>query len=108
MKKIVKFLVALALVFVVGCTTQKNVEEVVFGTSMMVTYTMDVTEIQVDSICKADMLPNYDKWIKSSFTDYETNQVFVKRLYIKNGEYEVVYILTGDREPYKITRRITE
>ena len=107
MKKIFTFLLMLFLMF--SCKTQQNTGEITFGTSMLVSYTMMATEIQMDSICNVDALPNFDKWIKTSFTDYETNQVYVKRLYIKNSdEYEVVYILTGDKEPYKITRRITE
>lgn len=107
MKKIFTFLLLVFLMF--SCRTQQQTGDVVFGTSIMVTYTMMATEMQVDSICNADVLPSFDNWIKTSFTDYETNQVYVKRLYIKNSdEYEVVYILTGDKEPYKITRRITE
>ena len=56
------------------------------------------------------MLPNYNEWLKARFTDYETNTVFVKRMYLKScsDENEVIYILIGENEPYKITKRIAE
>jgi len=103
-------IVAFSMLFTVSCGSTKNTEEITFGTQMLVIYTMDVTQHQLDSICTVDTLPNYDTWIKARFTDYETNTVFVKRMcFKKTPEYdEVLYILVGDNEPYKITKRITD
>lgn len=110
MKKMIKILLVFLLAIGIGCTTPRNIEEITFGTSMLRVYTMSVTERQLDSICDADMLPKYDKWIKTSFTDHETDSVFTKRLYMKSysPESELIYILLGDKEPYKITKRIAE
>jgi hypothetical protein len=80
-----------------------------YGTSMKYSYTMTASNWQVDSICRADALPNIDEWIVNGFTDYETGEQIVKRLYMKaEGEKEVIYIITGSSEPYKVERRITE
>lgn len=77
--------------------------------SMLISYTMEASSWQVDSICQADTLPNIDNWLTSQFTDYETNEIVVKRLYYKDyGNTEVVYIITGSTEPFIVTRRITE
>lgn len=79
------------------------------GTSMMNSYVMDATMWQVDSICKADALPDMDVWLISTFKDFETGEAIVRRMYIKQlGEEEIIYIITGDNEPYKVTRRITK
>ena len=109
MKKIFTFLLMLFLMF--SCKTYKNTGEITFGTSSMQNlYEMTITQHQIDSICDADMLPNYNEWLKARFTDYETNTVFVKRMYLKScsDENEVIYILIGENEPYKITKRIAE
>ena len=79
------------------------------GQSMLVSYTMQASNWQVDSICKADTLPDMDSWLVNTFVDYETNQRIVRRMYIKErGENEIVYIITGSTEPFVVTRRITE
>lgn len=94
-----------------SCKTYKNTGEITFGTSSMQNlYEMTITQHQIDSICDADMLPNYNEWLKARFIDYETNTVFVKRMYLKScsDENEVIYILIGENEPYKITKRIAE
>lgn len=103
-------IVAISMLFTVSCSTIKNTDEITFGTQMMVIYTMDISQYQLDSICTVDTLPNYDTWIKARFTEYETNTVFVKRMCFKNTpEYdEVIYILVGENEPYEITKRIAE
>lgn len=109
MKRIFTFLLIAFLLF--SCKTQENIGEITFGTSSMQNlYEMTITQHQIDSICEADMLPNYTEWLKARFTDYETNTVFVKRMYFKScsDENEVIYILIGESEPYKITKRIAE
>lgn len=64
---------------------------------------------QVDSIIAVDSLPNLNKWLNSTYKDYETNEKITKRLYIRQKENkEIVYIITGIKEPYKITKRVTE
>lgn len=109
MKRIFTFLLIAFLMF--SCKTKQNVGEITFGAPTMINlYEMTITQHQLDSICEVDMLPTYEKWIKTSFIDYETDSVFTKRLYLKSysEENEVIYILLGDKEPYKITKRIAE
>jgi len=111
LKKIVLVLV-MCLSFV-ACDlifkTPRNNDNQNLGTSMILSYTMNATEWQVDSICKADTLPDIDNWLRTQFTDYETNELVTKRLYYKEwGDKEVVYIITGTSEPYIVMRRITE
>ena len=110
MKRLLKFLLVLVITLFVGCTTQKEVNEITFGTAMKVNYTLSVSDIQMDSICNVDELPNYRNWLGTKFTDYETNTVYFKRVYFKSysDDYEMIYILLGEKEPYKITRRIAE
>lgn len=110
MKKVLGFFIAFMLLFVVGCKTQNSVEEITFGSTMKISYTLKVNERQIDSICNVDLLPNYRTWLSAKFTDYETNTVYLKRMYIKeySDEEEIIYIIIGDNEPYKITRRIVE
>lgn len=110
MKKLISFVLGLMLLITLGCATHKNVDDVVFGSSIKIDYSLTVNKMQIDSICTVDTLPNFNTWISARFTDYETNKVFLKRMYIKqyNDDYEIVYILVGDCEPYKITKRIRE
>ena len=101
----------ISIIFVVSCKTTENVNEVTFGSSSMkIFYTMDISQRQLDSICEADILPNYNQWIKARFTDFETNKKYVKRMYFKHysENNEVIYILVGENEPYIITKRIAE
>jgi hypothetical protein len=111
MKRMANFLLAFLLFFSIGCTTHRNMEDITFGAPIMINlYEFAITQHQLDSICDADMLPAYEKWIKTSFIDYETDSVFTKRIYLKSysEENEVIYILLGEKEPYKITKRIAE
>ena len=111
MKKIFITLVMVISMFLFSCKTKENFGEITFGTSSMQSlYEMTITQNQIDSICEADMLPNYSEWIKARFTDYETNTVFVKRMYLKScsDKNEIIYILVGENEPYKIIKRIAE
>ena len=43
----------------------------------------DAKQYQVDSLIVADTLPALNYWFTNSFRDYKTNEVFVKRTYIK-------------------------
>lgn len=90
-------------------TPRNNDGQSLGNPSMKLSYEMTATEWQVDSICKADTLPTIDTWILQSFIDYESGDRITKRMYIKEyGDNEVVYIIVGVNEPYKVTRRITE
>lgn len=70
----------------------------------------EVTIAQIDSICNADTLPNFDSWLTISFRDDETNKIFQRKMcikYMKNKE--IVYTITVDNaEPYSYTKRITK
>lgn len=117
MKKFFKHILLIVSLFALigGCVWPTHVKPgndpniVLGGPQMMNSYVMTASDFQVDSICVADTLPTLDTWMLSTFKDYETGETIVKRVYIKQqGETEVMYIITGRREPYSVTRRITK
>lgn len=105
-------LVSICLITSCGCLvkTSSHNSGVVYGTSMKSSYVMkDASQFQLDSICTADSLPKISEWNGSTFTDFETKSVLVKRIYIKqNDGNQIFYIVIGTSEPYNIERRITE
>ena len=108
-KKIFISVVIVATMVGCGCLKKVKTDDITYGTSMLVSYTMNASMRQVDSICTADSLPSIDLWTVSQFIDYETNTSIVKRMYFKEfGKSEILYIITGTTEPYVVTRRITE
>lgn len=107
---ILKLAFILFTAFIIGCSGQKEItNDIQFGASMKVSYTMVMDSRQVDSVCVVDTLPNIDMWKKNEFVDYETNARQVKRLYVKSKKHdsERIYILLGTQEPYVMTMRIT-
>ena len=47
---------------------------------------------QLDSVIKADKLPIVNKWIESSYKDFETNEpIILRTLYIENDTASLVY-----------------
>ena len=95
---------------VFGCGGSKHSTNTVYGERMMNSYVMEnVTQRQVDSICVADTLPNFKEWVGSIYVDFETRQTVVKRIYMKSKEpKQILYVIVGEEEPYKVERRITE
>lgn len=104
-----RLIFAIVFLFLAGCSALKVDEVAVFGSSMRNSYTMEITKLQLDSICNADTLPVVERWASARFTDYETNKSYIKRMCRKSvGGIEYMYILTEDGRKYKITRRITD
>ena len=104
--------IVMCLTFV-GCDllfkTPRKDNNTNLGVGMKASYEMVATAWQVDSICKADTLPTLDMWLVTTFNDFETGESIYKRMYIKElGVNEIIYIIMGNDEPYKVTRRITE
>lgn len=99
---------------IVGCGVtkkQKSKTDLPLTTSMRLTCNIENGKTyQIDSIIVADTLPRLEKWLFSVYVDYSTNKKISKRMYIRNytNGTEAVYVITGDNEPYKITKRITE
>lgn len=112
MKNVFKYILTSVLIsiFFIGCATVKNQpKDISFGTSMKIEYVIDDAKTyQIDSILIADTLPNIDKWLIMNYIDYETNKKIIKRMYIRKYEsgFENTYIIIGNNEPYKITKRI--
>lgn len=105
-----KYFILFVFLMFLGCVGEKELtNNVTFGSSMKVSYTMVANSMQIDSICEVDTLPNIITWKSMTFNDFETNTPYTKRLYIKdkNKDSEIIYILLGENEPYVITRRIT-
>lgn len=95
---------------VFGCGGTKHSSNTVYGETMRNSYVMEnVTQRQLDSICVADILPNINEWKGSIFVDFETRQTVVKRFFLKSKEpKQILYVVIGEKEPYKVERRITE
>lgn len=112
MKKIFKLITFILIsTFIIGCCgTKTAINNKVFGTSMKYSlYIEKASDYQVDSLINADELPQLERWLGNTFVDYNTNEIISKRMYIrKNNEGEIVYVITGNTEPFKIEKRITE
>lgn len=110
-KLLINLTVLIIMLFsITCCATTKNVMvNERLGASMVVETINGNGQFQIDSIIKADTLPNLNKWLLSSFVDYETNKKVLKRVCIKQYKdgTEVMYIITGQNEPFKIVKRIT-
>lgn len=117
MKKFLSRLILAAglMISVAGCGLLSKLHKPVdpveptYGNGMLNSYVMEATAWQVDSICNADALPSLDEWIVNSFQDFETGENIVKYMYIKRlGDNEIIYIIMGQKEPFNVTRRITQ
>lgn len=116
MKKILKrALIGISLaIMLVGCGVVKKQQaknDYPLGTSMMLTCDIQNGKAyQIDSIMRADTLPNLDKWLRSVYIDFESGERILKRMYIRQYENgtESVYLIMGSEEPYKISKRITK
>jgi hypothetical protein len=111
MEKLFKFLVITFIGFlIIGCCTTKQVSNnEVLGISMKYSLLIkEANQFQVDSLIKADTLPSLNYWFTNSFRDYQTNELIVKRTFIKeyNNRNEITYVISGDKEPYCIEKRI--
>jgi len=74
----------------------------------MFAVTLTYNSRQLDSICVADtLITDIEKWLKSSYVDYETGKRTVKYTYIKrpNTKNEVTYVLVPIDTLYQITKR---
>lgn len=114
MGKLYKILVLSLLgIFFTTCVTHKNIilDDNVLGVSMKYElFIKDGKMYQVDSLINADNLPILDKWLSTAFTDYNTQEKVFKRFLVRkvSKEKEVVYIITGNTEPFTIIKRIKE
>lgn len=111
MKKLFNILIyAMISICIIGCCTQKKAVSGDFiGSSMKVEFHIDDAKaFQVDSLIIADTLPSLDKWISSTFIDYDTNKPVVKRMYIKQYslKHEILYLVIGESEPFEIIKRV--
>jgi hypothetical protein len=111
-KLLLNIILSITIVFSISsCGLFKKCQktEPTYGTQMVNSYVMQATSWQVDSICTADALPKFDTWYKTTFKDFETGETIYKYIYIKeSGEREIIYIIEGKKEPYNVTRRITQ
>lgn len=113
MEKFFKILmVAFLTLMLYNCSTTNNIKnkeiDIIYGDSMRYDlYIEKATLYQVDSIIIADTLPTLDLWLSTSFVDFQTNERILKRLCIKQcDKIETVYVVVGNKEPYKLEKRI--
>ena len=91
-------------------STKLNISTDIIAGSMMTQFNGTFTEVQFDSICKADRIDgNLRNWHKFSYIDFEDRDTIFKYVYIK--EYsdmnEVIYILTPMKNGvYSINKRV--
>ena len=94
----------------IGCCTKKVVtSDNVLGVSMKYELVIEnAKNYQIDSLIMADTLPQLAKWPGSIFVDYNTNERVTKRVFVKqySKDNEVVYVITGNTEPYNVVKRI--
>jgi hypothetical protein len=108
-KIILTFVIIVALF--TSCVYYKKLdfESYALGTSMEVAYHIEQgSKQQLDSIITVDNLPNFRNWLYSEFSDYETGRRISKKtcIVVHEDGREIVYIVVGLKEPYKITKRI--
>lgn len=112
MRKLINIIICTIFsIFVIGCCAQKkNTTNEVLGASMKYSlYIEKGSSYQVDSLISADTLPVVNRWIGGTFVDYNTNNRITKRTFIKQfSGSEIVYVITGNVEPFKIEKRIIE
>lgn len=109
MKKLLtKFvLVIVASMFIFAKCDPKGGEQIMGASSMKTEWEFDAMMYQIDSVCLADTLPTIDKWIGTTFTDYETKEKMTKKGYIKqrSENEQIIYtILIDESEPYWMTK----
>ena len=76
--------------------------------SQIVVYEDTINTNSLDSILKIEELPNIDTWSVCEFYDYETGNTVTKSMYFqinKDGS-TTYYVVTGDKSPYIIEKRI--
>ena len=113
--RIYSLLLLVSLLFsMAGCGLIKKLQhkdepDVVLGsTQNMYQETFEYTTVQLDSMCTVDGLPkSLDEWIRRTFSDYETNEIVVRYMYIKemNDNYELTYIVAPKGEMYVVSKR---
>lgn len=106
---LVSLLFSVAGCGLIGKLKHKDNPGVVLGTTQnMYQETHEYTTFQLDSMCAVDGLPkSLDEWIRRTFSDYETNEVVVRYMYIKemNNNYELTYIIAPKGELYVVSKR---
>ena len=106
---LVSMLFSMAGCGLIGKLQHKGEPEVVLGsTQNMYQETFEYTTVQLDSMCTVDGLPkSLDEWIRRTFSDYETNEIVVRYMYIKemNDNYELTYIVAPKGEMYVVSKR---
>lgn len=109
MKRLFKILVILTLVLV-SCSTQQNLttSTEVLGSGIKYDLLIENAKLyQLDSLIKADTLPMLNVWYEGTFIDYNTNNSITKRVFIKKyGKTKITYVVTGNKEPFFIEKRI--
>ena len=114
MKNIINFfLIMFITLFLNACCGYKKLvqQSNILGVSMKNELVINNgTTYQVDSLIIADTLPSLNKWLGTTFMDETTQVKTIKRMYIKkySKTHEVVYVITGIEEPFKIIKRRTK
>ena len=114
MRKLFKILtLSLMGIFFIACSIHKSIslDDNVLGVSMKYElYIKDGKMYQVDSLINADNLPVLNKWLGTTFLDYNTQEKVTKRFLVRktSEKKEMVYIITGNTEPFTIIKRIKE
>lgn len=105
MKKV--FLILTAILFLNCCGLLKKTP---VNDGMKATFSI-YNSRQVDSVCVADtLLQPIERWMKSSYNDYETGKTTVKYVYFKviGEDRELIYIVEPKDTMFVLTKRFVE
>lgn len=123
---LLKIILIFTLIFApISCTHLNNIENTtieitnsidsisgydnILGVSMYNAFEKNFSEVQFDSICKADKLSNdLKQWYLFTSREGDTGDIFVEYMYIKNKlDQEIIYRLIPNKDnTYHITKRI--
>jgi len=114
-----KLLLVIVLVFLpIGCflsdgqlefgdSGKNDTIEIISHRTQAITYYDTVSDVELDSIINAEMLPEVKTWASCEFFDYETGSTITKSTYYKSNKdgSTCYYVITGQTEPYIIEKR---
>lgn len=93
--------------FDLGQKNHTDTVKILSHSTQIVSYYDTVTNVELDSIIEAEMLPEVKTWAVCEFFDYETGATITKSTYYKQNKdgSACYYVITGQTEPYIIEKR---
>ena len=108
MKRLIGFFIISLFLSLSGCKTASVENDWTFGVSATNIWTTGPDTLcvaQMDSVVKADRLPIVDKWSKSVFKDYETNENYMYHTLYDKTSNTIYTIKVLGTETYVMSKR---